>query len=313
MHQHMGCTRGNSLQAVPDGIMTFCTAGHGQPGQAEISVRIQPGQLPPAFFQLCGRKDKNDTRHGGAAAESESAVPVQGQPLPEQKLLGGSAGSISHSTAAAGGQQKYPGAETAGRSRVRRNVRLRDGGKSRGGRPASGTGGGGRGAERGSARRVQRVAGHDVPGVKNRGSRPVSRVLSCGMPHEATIPLGVRLPAPSSNLPGRIGRASLLPYLVLLQTGYAEHAVSPRHLVGSYSTVSPLPPQWRFAFCGAVRRSPFLDVIQRPALWSPDFPPRTCVRGGGPSGSRVRTGAENGSRPAICRNFVQRCSRRDGV
>ncbi len=119
------------------------------------------------------------------------------------------------------------------------------------------------------------------------------------MPHEATIPLGVRLPAPSSNLPGRTGRASLLPYLVLLQTGYAEHAVSPRHLVGSCPTVSPLPPAWRFAFCGAVRRSPFLDVIQRPALWSPDFPPRTCVRGGGPSGSRVGTGAENGSRFAM--------------
>ena len=65
-----------------------------------------------------------------------------------------------------------------------------------------------------------------------------------------------------------------LPYLVLLRTGYAEHAASLRHLVVSYSTVSPLPLARRFAFCGAVRGSPLLDVIQRPALRSPDFPPR---------------------------------------
>ena len=38
-----------------------------------------------------------------------------------------------------------------------------------------------------------------------------------------------------------MGRADRLPDLVLLQTGYAEHAASPRHLVGSYPTVSPLP------------------------------------------------------------------------
>ncbi|SBV91168.1 conserved hypothetical protein [uncultured Desulfovibrio sp.] len=64
--------------------------------------------------------------------------------------------------------------------------------------------------------------------------------------------------------------------MVLLQTGYAEHAASPRHLVGSYPTVSPLPRReaGRFAFCGAVRGSPLLGVTQRSALWSPDFPPR---------------------------------------
>ncbi len=70
-----------------------------------------------------------------------------------------------------------------------------------------------------------------------------------------------------------MGRAGLLPYLVLLRTGYAEHAASPRHLVGSCPTVSPLPRKaWRFAFCGAVRGSPPLGIAQRPALWSPDFP-----------------------------------------
>ncbi len=35
------------------------------------------------------------------------------------------------------------------------------------------------------------------------GSRTISRVLSCGCPHQTVIPLGAQLPAPSSNLPGR--------------------------------------------------------------------------------------------------------------
>ena len=74
-------------------------------------------------------------------------------------------------------------------------------------------------------------------------SRTISRVLFA--PGRAiAIPLEEQLPALSSSLPGRYGRASLLPYLALLQTGYAEHAVSPRHLVVSYSTVSPLPGRY---------------------------------------------------------------------
>ncbi len=57
----------------------------------------------------------------------------------------------------------------------------------------------------------------------------------------AVIHLGRRLPNGSSNLPGSVGRASPLPYLVLLQTGFAWLAVSLRRPVGSYSTLSPLP------------------------------------------------------------------------
>ena len=57
------------------------------------------------------------------------------------------------------------------------------------------------------------------------------------------IPLGAQLPVPSSNLPGSVDRADPLPYLVLLRTGLAELVTSPCRLVGSYPTVSPLPPE----------------------------------------------------------------------
>ena len=73
------------------------------------------------------------------------------------------------------------------------------------------------------------------------GEEAVSRVLfpSEG---EATIPLGRESPRASSDLPGSLGRATLiaLPYLVLLRVGFAEPARSPAPLVSSYLTVSPL-------------------------------------------------------------------------
>ena len=78
------------------------------------------------------------------------------------------------------------------------------------------------------------------------GSRTISRVLyhsalAGGM--ATVIPLGAQLPVPSSNLPGSVDRADPLPYLVLLRTGLAELVTSPCRLVGSYPTVSPLPPE----------------------------------------------------------------------
>ncbi len=42
--------------------------------------------------------------------------------------------------------------------------------------------------------------------------------------------------------------------------------------------LSPLPAMPAVCFCGAFQGSPPLDVIQRPALWSPDFPPRRLPR-----------------------------------
>ena len=77
------------------------------------------------------------------------------------------------------------------------------------------------------------------------GSRPISRVLFPGSSGAAIIPLGPQLPTASSNLPeGTAGPALTPSYLVLLRTGHAELAVSPRQLVGSYPTVSPLPALW---------------------------------------------------------------------
>ena len=57
----------------------------------------------------------------------------------------------------------------------------------------------------------------------------------------------------------------------ILGGGVAKLAASPRQLVGSYPTVSPLPrtrhaSAGRFAFCCAVRRSLPLGVTQRRAL-----------------------------------------------
>jgi len=74
-------------------------------------------------------------------------------------------------------------------------------------------------------------------------------------------------------------------YLVLLRVGFTELPMSPLALVRSYRTVSPLPGHCVRQFCRDARQpgglfsvalslgSPPLDVIQHPALWSPDFPP----------------------------------------
>lgn len=76
-------------------------------------------------------------------------------------------------------------------------------------------------------------------------------------------------------------------YLVLLHAGFTEPQRLPSMLVGSYSTVSPLPPlppvlareDWRYAFCCTFRRLVSLETYRLPvrkriALWSSDFPHR---------------------------------------
>ena len=77
------------------------------------------------------------------------------------------------------------------------------------------------------------------------GSRPVSRVLS-----RTAIPLRILSPGPFSDLPGSTrdsrlpsGLATLgrLPYLVLLQVGFAMPSNVATDAVRSYRTVSPLP------------------------------------------------------------------------
>jgi len=90
-------------------------------------------------------------------------------------------------------------------------------------------------------------------------SQPVSRVLS-----RTAIPLGRTSPHASSGLPGSTrGRAlrplsrSRLPYLALLQVGFAVPSSVTTDAVRSYRTVSPLPAPLpalrRFAFCCTFR------------------------------------------------------------
>ena len=77
-------------------------------------------------------------------------------------------------------------------------------------------------------------------------SRTISRVLSscaCFQAWERPAFLWDRgCPQPQATYPRAARAKLLLSYLVLLRTGFARLAVSPRQPVGSYPTVSPLPP-----------------------------------------------------------------------
>ncbi len=87
----------------------------------------------------------------------------------------------------------------------------------------------------------------------------------------------------------------------LLRMGFTEPCGSPRTLVRSYRTVSPLPVAVVIAhlgpsavsLCCTSVRSPRPGSRQHPALWSPDFPrpvrARTRSRRGHPADSPSRT------------------------
>jgi len=105
----------------------------------------------------------------------------------------------------------------------------------------------------------------------------VSRVLFLedGCPLQVTIiPLGSPLPVISSSQPGGMGGPPLTPpYSALLLAGFTWHPMSPPNPVSSYLTLSPLPV-WTGGLLSVALSlgSPPLDVIQRLALRSPDFP-----------------------------------------
>jgi hypothetical protein len=120
------------------------------------------------------------------------------------------------------------------------------------------------------------------------GSRPVSRVLS-----RAIIPLGPASPRASSGLPGSAGGhrcvhyGTLLPYLALLQVGFAVPSSVATDAVRSYRTVSPLPARTHEGTDLGGLLSVALSVGSRPpgVTWhlvrrSPDFPPPTPARAG---------------------------------
>jgi len=111
-------------------------------------------------------------------------------------------------------------------------------------------------------------------------SQPISRVLS-----RAAIPLGATSPSPSSGLPGSTRGRTLrplaeprLPYLALLQVGFAVPWDVAIHAVRSYRTVSPLPAPFpalrRSTLCCTVRELALPRRYLAPCPLSPDFPPR---------------------------------------
>jgi len=116
----------------------------------------------------------------------------------------------------------------------------------------------------------------------------IRRVLSPGLlarPGEAAIHLGLPLPTASCGLPADSGeqpsniraRHPRAPILTLLRVGFTEPAESPRSLVVSYTTVSPLPAAEAAGGLFSValsRGSPRVGVTHHPALWSPDVPRR---------------------------------------
>ena len=87
------------------------------------------------------------------------------------------------------------------------------------------------------------------------------------------------MPMVSCGLPGSSGGPpSNAPCMTLLQVGFAEPPGSPRALVVSYTTVSPLPSAEAPGGLLSValsRGSPRVGVTHHLALWSPDFPRRS--------------------------------------
>jgi hypothetical protein len=100
-------------------------------------------------------------------------------------------------------------------------------------------------------------------------SRPVRRILSGRLRSverlapAATIHLGRRLPADSSGLPGVSADGPSSPCVALLPVGFAKPPGSPRALVRSYRTVSPLPVRGHSGDWSRHRRSVFCGTFLR--------------------------------------------------
>lgn len=89
----------------------------------------------------------------------------------------------------------------------------------------------------------------------------------------------------SSSLPKSIGRAALHPlrealfYLTLLRVGFALPPLLPASRCALTAPFHPyLPMAGGLLSVALSLRSPSLDIIQHPALWSPDFPHRMAAR-----------------------------------
>src|SRR3954468_24592012 len=84
------------------------------------------------------------------------------------------------------------------------------------------------------------------------------------------------LPCASSGLPGNSASSLDVPCLTLLRARFTQQAWSPRPLVVSYTTVSPLPRRLTrrggLISVALALGLPRVGVTHRPALWSPDVP-----------------------------------------
>jgi len=164
-----------------------------------------------------------------------------------------------------------------------------------------------------------RRAFYAMAGVRSlrKRSRPISRVLS-----RTIIHLRYASPRTSSDLPGspcgphaRPHRETkpLLPYLVLLQAGFAVPPSVTTGAVRSYRTLSPLPAPplraglRRFAFCCTFRGLAPPRRYLAPCPGSPDFPPRLRAAIVWPT-PRVMVGSIGGRSKSFAepqRGFVQ--------
>ena len=117
------------------------------------------------------------------------------------------------------------------------------------------------------ARGVRRRAGHNVP--KRAQLATVSRILYGALRRRDDH--SSKRPIPGTHPAEQAGTSStFVPYLVLHRKGFTMPAGLLRTAVGSYPTLSPLPREGRFAFCGTV-----LPAAYRPRYpaFQPDFLP----------------------------------------
>ena len=134
----------------------------------------------------------------------------------------------------------------------------------------------------GQSRDPERITAVQRPEAEGLVCRPGSVPGRLAASRSATIHLGPPLPVTSCGPPAHSGgQPSSVRCSTLLRAGFAEPIESPRSLVGSYSTVSPLPRRERRGGLFSValsRESPRVGVTDHPALWSPDFPRRVTPK-----------------------------------
>ena len=124
---------------------------------------------------------------------------------------------------------------------------------------------------------------------------------ACVDGHFSRAPVARRLQQPTRALlgpdqPSRLHFGARTLCLALLRAGFAEPAGSPRLLVRSYRTVSPLPRRQKtgahatrggllsVALSRALRP---VGVADHPVLWSPDFPLLIFISSGRPAHSET--------------------------